>query len=76
MYIDGGRMQKIIIDKMKDKKLSQKQLAEMVGVKQQYISKIILGNVKSPSFKLMVKISDSLDIPLEEFAKVLRNKKS
>ena len=46
--------------------MSQRQLAEMVGVKQQYISKILLGKVESPSFRLIVKISDVLDIDLND----------
>lgn len=59
-------MNEKILKKLKEKKLSQRQLAEMVGVKQQYISKILLGKVESPSFRLIVKISDVLDIDLND----------
>ncbi|WP_143467351.1 helix-turn-helix domain-containing protein, partial [Lactococcus fujiensis] len=43
-------MKEIIIHKMQEKNISQNKLAELVGVKQQYISKILLGKVESPSF--------------------------
>lgn len=62
-------MQKIIIKKMKEKNLSQGQLAKLMGVSQQYISKFLLGEVKSPGFYFMVKIADKLDIDLNDFIK-------
>lgn len=60
-------MKEKILKILKENNLSQRQLAEMVGVKQQYISKILLGKVESPSFKLVVKIADALNISLDEF---------
>lgn len=60
-------MKEIIILKMKQQNMSQSKLAILVGVKQQYISKILLGKVESPSFKLIVKISEVLDIDLNVF---------
>ena len=60
-------MQKIIIEKMKDKKLTHSQLGRMIGVSQQYISKFLQGKVKSPGFNFMVKIADALDIDLNDF---------
>lgn len=60
-------MKEIIIHKMQEKNISQNKLAELVGVKQQYISKILLGKVVSPSFNLIVRISNVLDIDLNEF---------
>ena len=62
-------MKEIIILKMQQKNISQSKLAELVGVKQQYISKILLGKVESPSFKLVVRISEVLDIDLNELKK-------
>ena len=62
-------MKEIIILKMQQKNISQSKLAELVGVKQQYISKILLGKVESPSFKLVVRISKVLDIDLNELKK-------
>ncbi|QIW51198.1 helix-turn-helix domain-containing protein [Lactococcus raffinolactis] len=59
-------MQKVIIQKMKEKNLSQNQLAKLVGVKQQYISKFLLGKVKSPGFNFMIRIADALDIDLND----------
>lgn len=59
-------MNDLIQKRMNEKNISQNQLAKLVGVKQQYISKIILGQIKSPSFNLVVKIADALDISLDE----------
>ena len=62
-------MIKIIQQKMREKNLSQGQLASLVGMKQQYISKILLGKVKNPSFEIVVKIAEVLDIDLNQFKK-------
>lgn len=59
-------MRKIIAEKMKEKKISQGELGRICGVKQQYISKILKGDVKSPSFELVVKIADALGVSLDE----------
>lgn len=56
-------MIKIIQQKMREKKLSQSQLASLVGIKQQYISKIL----NKPSFEIVVKIAEVLDIDLNQF---------
>lgn len=60
-------MRNILNRKMKEKNISQMVLANKVGVKQQYISKIVLGHIKSPSFDLVCKIADALDIDINEF---------
>ncbi|AWN66980.1 XRE family transcriptional regulator [Lactococcus lactis subsp. lactis] len=62
-------MIEIIQQKMREKKLSQSQLASLVGIKQQYISKILLGRVNKPSFEIVVKIAEVLDIDLNQFKK-------
>lgn len=62
-------MIKIIQQKMREKELSQSQLASLVGIKQQYISKILLGKVNKPSFEIVVKIAEVLDIDLNQFKK-------
>ncbi len=59
-------MKRVIIEKMQEKNISQVELAERIGVKQQYISKILLGKIKSPGFKLMIRIADALEISLDE----------
>jgi Predicted transcriptional regulator len=60
-------MKNILNRKMKEKNISQTELANKVGVKQQYISKIILGHIKSPSFDLICKIADALEVDIHEF---------
>ncbi|MFK4973686.1 helix-turn-helix domain-containing protein [Lactococcus garvieae] len=60
-------MENILYRKMKEKNISQTELANKVGVKQQYISKIVLGHIKSPSFDLICKIADTLDVDINEF---------
>lgn len=63
----GITVENILSRKMKEKNISQTELANQVGVKQQYISKIVLGHIKSPSFDLICKIADALDIDINEF---------
>lgn len=60
-------MKNILNREMKKKKISQTELANKVGVKQQYVSKIILGNIKSPSFDLICKIADALEVDINVF---------
>ncbi|MFK4909993.1 helix-turn-helix domain-containing protein [Lactococcus petauri] len=60
-------MKNILNRKMKEKNISQTELANKVGVKQQYISKIVLGHIQSPSFDLICKIADTLEIDINEF---------
>lgn len=60
-------MIKIITEKMQEKNLSQNKLAELAGVSQQDISRVLLGDTKNPSFGLVVKIAKVLDIDLNQF---------
>ncbi|WP_270219345.1 helix-turn-helix domain-containing protein [Lactococcus garvieae] len=60
-------MKNILNREMKKKNISQMELANIVGVKQQYISKIVLGKIKSPSFDLICKIADALEVDINEF---------
>ncbi|MBI5428233.1 MAG: helix-turn-helix transcriptional regulator [Nitrospinae bacterium] len=50
----------------KARKLSQAQLAEMVGIDPKYLSRIEVGRVY-PSLKTLVKIGEALETPLREF---------
>lgn len=61
---------------MRDRKLSQQSLADLLHTKQAYISRLLTGGV-DPGMKQCQKIADTLDIPLqamlaepEEFSKV------
>lgn len=56
-----------IIEKQRIKKnLSQEQLAEMVGLSQPSISLICNGNIKGLKFNVVKKLSEALDISMEE----------
>ncbi len=49
------------------KNLNQNQLAKKMGIRNGTLSDFKKGRIKSPSFELMVKIADALDISLDEF---------
>ncbi|MCD2257119.1 helix-turn-helix transcriptional regulator [Lactobacillus sp. CC-MHH1034] len=59
------------IDKaLLDKGLSLTQLALQMNVYPSVLSELKQGRIKKPSFELMVKIADALDISLDEFREV------
>ena len=51
----------IMLDKMEKMNLTQKQLAEMMGCSQQYVSKVLKGE-ENLSLETMAKIEDCLNI--------------
>lgn len=57
----------IIEQVMKDRDLNQEKLAKRMGVHSGVISDFKLGHIKKPSFELMCKFSDALDVSLDEF---------
>lgn len=56
----------------KARKLSQAQLAEMVGIDPKYMSRIEVGGVY-PSLKTLVRIGDALGTPVKEFFEFSRH---
>ena len=53
--------------KLKEKGISVYRLSKLTGISHQTLSSLKTGKSKSPSFELMVKIADALDISLDEF---------
>lgn len=52
---------------MNDKKISQAELARRAGVNKTVISALKLGQIKKPSFELMCKLADGLNVDINEF---------
>lgn len=53
----------LMLDKMEKMNLTQKQLAEMMGCSQQYVSKVLKGE-ENLSLETMAKIEDCLNISI------------
>ena len=51
----------LMLDKMEEMDMTQKQLAELMGCSQQYVSKVLKGR-ENLSLETMAKIEDSLHI--------------
>ena len=51
---------------MKDKELNQNQLAKKMNISQSVLSELKRGNIKKPSFELMCKIADALEVSLDD----------
>ena len=49
------------------KKLTQYQLAKKMGVSVSTITELKMGRINKPSFELMCKIADALEVSLDEF---------
>ncbi|WP_459128121.1 helix-turn-helix domain-containing protein [Latilactobacillus curvatus] len=56
----------IIEQMMKDQGMNQEQLAKRMGVHSGVISDFKLGHIKKPSFELMCKFADALDVNLDD----------
>lgn len=54
-------------DKISEKGLKNKELAEKAGYRQSYISKILNGNVQKIGIDTLNKLLNALDIPLSAF---------
>lgn len=52
---------------MKSKEITQYKLAKNAGVGTNTISYLKSGKIKKPSFELMCKIADALEVSLDEF---------
>lgn len=48
------------------KKLTQKELADIVGVSRDYVSSLENGRAKNPSIELMKNLSKALDVSVTE----------
>lgn len=64
-------MWELINQQMLQKGITQYELAKKMGVYNSVISELKLGRIKKPSFELMCKIADALEVSLDVF----RNKK-
>lgn len=52
---------------LNQKKLTQYQLAKKMGVSVSTITELKMGRINKPSFELMCKIADALEVSLDEF---------
>lgn len=52
---------------MKEKKLNQEQLAKRMKVHSGVVSDLKNGRIKKPSFELMCKFADALNVSLDDF---------
>lgn len=52
---------------MKKKNLNQSQLAKKMNVTRSVITSFKNGKINKPSFELMCKLADALDVSLDEF---------
>lgn len=52
---------------MNKKNFTQTSLAKKMNVGQSVVAELKRGNIKKPSFELMCKIADALEVSLEEF---------
>lgn len=52
---------------MRDRGLNQSKLSKKMNVSSSVIAELKRGNIKKPSFELMCKIADALEVSLDEF---------
>lgn len=54
---------------LKEKNMNQNQLANKIGIPNTRISEIKTGKNKNPSFKLICKIADALEVKVDDLRK-------
>lgn len=59
-------MWEIIETKLNEKEMSQYQLAKKMNIHSSILSELKLGRIKKPSFELVCKIADALEIKVDE----------
>ena len=59
---------KVLAQVMEENGMSQKRLAKESGVSQAYVSRIISGYVKDPTFAKARAMLNALDVDLDDFA--------
>lgn len=52
---------------MEGKGFNQTTLAKKMGISQSVLAELKRGNIKKPSFDLMCKIAEALEVSLDEF---------
>lgn len=62
----------VILKKLKEKKLTQKWLAQKTGYSQMYVYKVINGKIKNPSFDFICELSEALNISLSELSDAIK----
>lgn len=63
-----GSFGKVLAQVMEENGMSQKRLASESGVSQAYVSRIISGYVKDPTFAKARAMLNALDVDLDDFA--------
>lgn len=67
--------QNIIKDALKRKNMNASELAQKIGTSRGYISQMLSGKVKDPSFKRTLAICRVLDLSVESLAELIEDEK-
>lgn len=69
-------MWEIIEKELEKQNVNQNQLAKRMGVHNSVLTELKKGRIKKPSFELMCKVADALDVSLEVFRGGEKDEKS
>lgn len=61
------KLQRRLLELLKEKGITQSELAEKINVRKSVINDILKGRNNNPSFYRMMKIADALGVSLDEF---------
>lgn len=67
--------QNIIKDALKRKNMNASELAQKIGTSRGYVSQMLSGKVKDPSFKRTLAICRVLDLSVESLAELIEDEK-
>lgn len=61
------KLQQRLLELLKEKDITQSELAEKIKVRKSVINDILKGRNNNPSFYRMMQIANALDVSLDEF---------
>lgn len=65
--------QDVVKDALKRKNMNASELAQKIGTSRGYVSQMLSGKVKDPSFKRTLAICRVLDLSIESLAELIEN---
>ncbi len=68
---EKSQIGQLILLGLQKKRKTMRQMSQETGISYSYITKLIDGNIKNPSFKYVAIISEYLDIPINDIIKVI-----
>ena len=58
---------------LKERKMTQADLARRTGMSRSYVSQLMSGKIKEPTLSMAFDIADALEVTVQDFRKLMEN---